>query len=414
MTPLSVTADLIRVWSLRDGDKTEVAEVITEGRVHVTQEHPGGEAPLDLAGERLHLWNYSELNQVLHVTGRPAHVHDRGMQLEGADIHFDRGQNLSRVDGAGVLRIPVANGFDGKPLAKPEMLDVFWQEKMDFNGEVAKFYNKVKTQLNGSEMHCEEMHVTFNRRISFSEAAPESQKAEVRLVVCRDGVDLKSYEYEDNRLIGRRSARGFEFTLDQKTGRVTSQGPGTLVFWRRGNAKRAGLESSAGVKANGPLAAESVDWEYTRIDFAGRMEGNTNDRMTTFRDRVRVVYGPVPLSTSVIDEDSLPKDGGWLRCNELELTQQLETKTAKSFVTMRASGNAELEGRSFHALADNVHYDESKGLYILSSDGKRNAKIWHEKTIGAERSAFVGQRMEFTPARNELKIDKAIGGQGMR
>jgi len=27
------------------------------------------------------------------------------------------------------------------------MLDVFWQEKMEFDGELAKFYDNVRTQL---------------------------------------------------------------------------------------------------------------------------------------------------------------------------------------------------------------------------------------------------------------------------
>jgi hypothetical protein len=263
-------------------------------------------------------------------------------------------------------------------------------------------------------MRCEEMHVTFTRRISFAESGTDSQQADVRLVVCRDNVALKSHEYEANRLVGVRTAEGFEFTLDQATGQVTSQGPGTLVFWRRGNGKRAGLEANAGVRANRPLAANPVEWEYTRIHFDGRMDGNTKDRVTTFRDRVRVVYGPVEHSTETIDEDNLPKDGGWMRCNRLQLTQHPETKKQKPYIEMEATGNTELDGRSFHAIAHLVTYDESKGLYVLNGDGKRDAKIWHEKTPGAARSSVAAQRMEFIPALNDLKIDRASGGQGLR
>ncbi|MGE5193822.1 MAG: hypothetical protein ACM3U2_15100 [Deltaproteobacteria bacterium] len=422
--PLAVMADVIRVRTLRerDDDDPQISEVVTEGHVHVTQEHRGGEAPLELTGERLHLWNYSELNQVLDVSGRPAQVQDRGMQLEGPAIHFDRGRNVARIDGAGVLRRPVAKGLDGKPLGAPQMLDVFWDEKMEFDGEVAKFYDNVRTQLNGNEMRCEEMHVTFNRRISFSDdGGPESQKADIRLVVCRDGVELKSHEYQENRLVEVRLAKGFEFAIDEATGKVTARGPGTLVFWRRGNGKRAGLEPAAAARANRPLAAEAAEWEYTRIDFKGKMLGNTKDRVTTFRDRVAVVYGPVPnLTLNIdddhrpIDEDSLPRDGGWMRCNALQLTQHSETKKQKAYIEMQATGNAELEGRSFHAMAHSVTYDESKGLYILTGDGKRNAQIWRESTTGAERSSQAGQRMEFIPALNQLRIGGAGAGQGFR
>jgi hypothetical protein len=73
-----------------------------------------------------------------------------------------------------------------------------------------------------------------------------------------------------------------------------------------------------------------------------------------------------------------------------------------------------LDGRSFHAMAHSVTYDESKGLYILSGDGKRDAQIWHERTPGGPRSSQPGQRMEFIPALNQLKIDRAGAGQGFR
>jgi hypothetical protein len=264
-------------------------------------------------------------------------------------------------------------------------------------------------------MRCEEMHVKFNRRISFSDAGgSQSQNADVKYVVCRDGVELKSREYEDNRLVGVRTAKGFEFTIDQATGQITAQGPGTLLLWRRGNGKRAGFAPAAQVRGNGPLATDSAEWEYTRINFAGKMLGNTKDRVTTFRERVHVVYGPVAQSTETIDEDNLPRDGGWMRCRTLQLTQHPETKDHKAYIEMEATGNTELDGRSFHALAHIVTYDESKGLYVLHGDGKRHAKLWHERTPGAERSSYDGQTISFAPSRNELSVDRSSGGQGVR
>ncbi len=412
--PMSVTADLIRVRAMRDDGDTKIAEVVTEGHVHVVQDHKSGESSLDLTGERLHLWNYSETNQVVDVWGRPAQVRDRGMQIEGPEIHFDRGQNLANVAGAGVLRLPMKKDLQGNALAATQMLDVFWQEKMDFDGEVAQFYEKVRSQLGESELRCEQMDVTLASRISFSDDTRESQQAEVKLVVCREGVEMKSHEYLNTRLLSSRTAKAFEITINRQNGRVTAQGPGTLQDWRRGNGKRAGVEPSAGVRANGSLAAETVEWEYTRIDFSGHMDGNTDDRIATFYDRVRVVYGPVARSTETIDEESLPKDGGWIHCNRLQITQHPEAKSQPAYIEMEATGNAELEGRTFHAMAHVVTYDESKGLYVLTGDGTRAAKIWQQKTPGSEPRPFAGHRMHFIPARDELKVDRAIGGEGSR
>ncbi len=414
VNPLVVDSDVIQVRALRerDGDDPQVAEVITEGHVHVSQQHAAGVTPLDLTGERLHLWNYSESNQVLDVTGLPAHVQDRGMQIEGPRIHFDRGRNLAQVKGAGVLRLPMTKGLDGKPLETSQLLDVFWQEKMDFDGEVANFYKKVRTQLNGSEMQCGKMHVTFAKRVSFGDNAPNSQQTDVKLIVCRDGVNIKSHEYDNNRLMSVRTATGFEFTFNRISGLTTAQGPGMLADWRRGNGKRAALEASSEVRANRALVAEAVEWEYTRIDFDGQMEGNANQRLTTFHDRVRVVYGPVENSTAELSEESLPKDGGWMHSDELQLTQHPATKKQRAYLELEASQNVMLHGRSFHAMAHTATYDESKGLYVLTGDGKNNAKIWLEKKNGGSPDMTEKQRLEFIPAKNYLNTVGVAGGQG--
>jgi lipopolysaccharide export system protein LptA len=420
-SPLVVKADLIRVQVMREGEESKISEVDTEGQVHITQQHKPGELPLDLTGDWLHLRNYagSNDNQIVDIKGRPARVQDRKMQLEGPEIHFDRITNNANVKGAGVLRVPVPNGMDGKPLAVPQMLDIFWKDSMKFDGEVAQFFGGVRSKLEGSEMSCEEMRVTFNRRISFAEGASarddgNGQPAEIHSVACKYNVDLKSYEYENNRLIGVRTAHAYEFTLDHSSGRITSQGPGTLMLWRKGNANRMGAKAPATSSANKSLAAETAEWEFTRIDFKGRMNGNTNEQTTTFRYLVHVVYGPVATSTEVIDEDKMPKDGGWMSCHELTLTQIAATKTVPAYITMRAVRDAELDGRSFHAKAHIVTYDESKGLYILTGDGKRNATIWQERPTGGEPSVTSAQRMEFNPALKILKITEAAYGQGSR
>jgi len=73
------------------------------------------------------------------------------------------------------------------------------------------------------------------------------------------------------------------------------------------------------------------------------------------------------------------------------------------------SGNAELEGRSFHARADTISFDESKGLYVLRSFGNGKATIWRQKQAGGEFSRADAQWMEFVPSRNQLKLDQSVG-----
>ncbi|MCH8828937.1 MAG: hypothetical protein IID45_05100 [Planctomycetes bacterium] len=81
---------------------------------------------------------------------------------------------------------------------------------------------------------------------------------------------------------------------------------------------------------------------------------------------------------------------------------------------MRMQGNAELEGRTFHARADSISYNEAQGLYLLRSLGNRNATIWRQLKPGGKLKRAVAKRMEFNPARNWLKLDQTIGLDGVR
>jgi hypothetical protein len=412
--PLDVVAEQIQVLAMRDGDQTEIAEVVTEGRVHVQQDHSNGELPLDVTGDKLLLWNYGDTNQILQVYGKPAQVQDRKLQLEGPDIRFDRIANRALVTGAGVLRAPVPNGMDGKPLPEPQMLDVFWKEKMDFDGKIARFFANVRSQLNGSDMRCEEMQVTFNRRVSFADEAPREQDTKIQSVLCRDGVDLKTYEYEGNRLVSVGTAHGFEFKLNQLTGRVTSQGPGTLESWRLDRGRHDAQRPGKRVDNMRAREVDATEWKYTRIDFDGSMRGSTKDQTTTFRDVKCVIYGSVTSSTETIDEEHLPKDGGRMRCRELTLTQVPATKDVKAHLELKATGNVALEGNSFSALAHQVTYDESKDQYIISGDGAQNATIFRESETGGRRNSKSAQHMQFIPSQNRLSFDRVSGGEANR
>jgi hypothetical protein len=413
--PMHLAADRIRIRVELARGEAHLSQVVTDGHVRLTQDHGEGVPALDIQGEALQLWNRSETDQVVHIEGSPAHVRDRGFQVEGADIHFDRGGNTARVEGAGVLRLPVTKGLDGQALAQPQLLDIFWREKMNFDGQTARFFARVKTQLAGNEVACEEMRVTLSERVDFSEEKPQ-KAVDVASVLCRDGVRLRSHEYEANRLVGVRLAQGFEFSLNQATGDVQATGPGWFSFWRRGNGNRAAFRASSHSRANKPLGGNPAEWEYTRVDFAGNMKGHMNQRAARFYDRVRIVYGPVDRSDATFDEENLPANGGWMRCEELLITQRERPAPLKPFVMLRGRHNVDLEGRTeqgmFHVKAYAVSYDESKELYVISGDGKRDAIITREARVGAQRGSNSAQRMEFIPSRDELKIERATSAEG--
>jgi hypothetical protein len=476
--PMDVWADLINVrieQGPRNGSRgagAKVREVWTKGNVEVKQEHQPGEkprpgmdasrpahpGPLRILGDRMHIVNRSEQDQVVHVYGKPGHVYDRMTHIQGDRIHLDRGRNVSWVDGKGLLQLPVDRTLEGRKLARPQLLDITWRKSMNFDGLTARFREKVHSVIGDSSLRCEEMDVVLSERVSFisrkskgrksesrSDLRPSTfrpstlndkeQTAKVKTVVCRDNVQFESYEYEPDQsgrdvLVQIRKGHVKSFEVDQTNGKSESKGPGWVALWRRGQGNSLRFGGQAAVRPNrAAQKTKKTEWNYTKIVFTDGTIGNTKERHNRFRGHVEVVYGPVERPPHVVDPDGLPKGGGWMRSRELVVTQHhveirnpksapvqtQQTRNPKSaWLTMAADGNAEVDGSGFHGRADTITYDESQDLYILRSVGRRDATIWRQLRPGDKRNRADAQRMEFIPSKNELKLDKTSTLQGLR
>ncbi|HVV99779.1 MAG TPA: hypothetical protein VHB77_05545 [Planctomycetaceae bacterium] len=409
--PFEVWSDRIDVKMVRDPiepKKSEPREIQAEGSVRVVQEQPKTpDSPLELQGESLHVDNRGEGDQFIGLHGAPAHIRGGGMHLEGGEAYLDRKRNHCWVEGPGLLQRPIKSSLDGKELDEPQMLDVFWKEKMDFDGETAKFFEGVRATVKDSTMKCHTMTVELSKPVSFTDNAPRNGTEEVSIkkIECREGVDIDDCEYLDNKLVSIRRGKVAEFTVNQDTGLTQAQGPGWIVMWRRATGNRSGLGAGPSMKPNRKQESSRREWEYTRIDFSGKMQGNIHERFTKFHERVKVVYGPVERSTDILnslDPTELPEFAGVMTCNTLQLTQHPKTDTQDDFVQVLATGNVDLAGQNFSAMADDISYDESKQLYVLSSRGKQKAQFFHQMKPGAEWNKVISQRIEFCPTNNKL------------
>lgn len=422
--PLQLSADLIRAKVRLPGDsrptsngdapQAELTEVWTEGNVDIQQPNEGVAEPLRLLGERLHLQNASsDGEQVLHVFGQPARIRARGFDIEGPEVILDRPNNRIWIDGAGELRMPVKNDpFDGRALGSPALLTVEWKEKMLFDGQNATFLAEVEATLKNSRLQCEEMEVVLTERLSFRDDTGPAPTAEVQQVICKDGVRIDQKLYLDEDASEIRHGEFAKLTLDQTSGRMEGVGPGQIDLWRPGQGKRAGLAPRAVSQANRPLEAEVAKCDFTSVTFQGKAIGNLRDRQTKFHDRVRIVYGPVAHPLDRIDPDHLPKDGGYMECDSLQIVQIKPTGTQKPHIELEAKGNAKLEGRSFNARADEITFDESKKLYTLRATGNREVTIWRQSTPDGEPSAASAKSMRFIPSQNYLRSDQTTGIRG--
>jgi lipopolysaccharide export system protein LptA len=426
--PLQLTADTIRAnLILEDSAPTsgvdsafdiEVTDVWTEGHVDIQQPNSNSNSndapPLHVTGEWLHLKNASrDGEQVMHITGRPAVVRARGFDIEGHSVFVDRPRNRTWIEGAGALRLPVKNDpFHGRKLTSSTLLTVWWKEQMTFDGQVANFFGNVKAAMSDSRLQCQEMEVTLTERVLLTTDASKADSAEVESVVCRNHVEIDQTMYVDRDLTEIRRGHFATMTLNQTTGQMEAIGPGEISLWRPGRGKRAALAPRAVAQANQPLETEVSNWEFTRITFQGKAHGNLHDRATRFQDRVHIVYGPVGQPLETIDPDHLPRNGGDMQCESLQIVQQQGDSKQPPYIELEARGNAKLEGHTFNARADEITFDESKELYTLRAHGNRQVTIWRQVTPDGEPSEASFKSVRFIPSRNYLRSDETTGIRG--
>ncbi|MDA0835474.1 MAG: hypothetical protein O2955_21685 [Planctomycetota bacterium] len=423
--PLNLRAERTRVH-LRPGDDDQayaVSQIFTSGNVLLTQNSDDGKSrDLEMTGTTVSVVNSGAGDEVLHVEGQPAQIRRQQMVLEGGNITVDRGQNRSIVDGPGRLLLPVKNGLDGKRSPRPGRLEVRWQEQMDFDGQLARFFGQVQAHQQHDIMRCQEMQVSLNSQVSFTDRRPDdADEPSVKNVRCIDGVEVESSEYDGSQLLSIRRARFWDFSLDQETGDTKAMGPGYITIWQREASKQPSFSPSAIVLANRATTSDNAEWEYTRIDFFGKSDGNIHRKTTKFQDRVVIVYGPVERPLETIDPDHLGVSGGWMRCQELQVAHLQNADDERPHIELLAKGNAELDGRTtlskdaatFHGLADQISFDESKDLYTLRSFGQQNATLYRQTQLGGEPNTAFAQTIRFIPELNQLEFDKTTSLDGV-
>jgi hypothetical protein len=174
----------------------------------------------------------------------------------------------------------------------------------------------------------------------------------------------------------------WNLSVDRLENSTTAQGPGWVKRWSRTQTPNVATVEPNRVRANRPLRANPTSWSYLRIDFDNRMQGNLEQQVSSFRDGVRVIYGPVARPLDILDENHLPEDAGWLRCRQLDVEYVSLKEPAsssrvasKGFLNLTCRGNVDLEGANFLAKADIVTYDQSKDLYTLKALGSGQVAV---------------------------------------
>lgn len=442
------TVDIAVTHDLAQG-KLDVRRVEGNGEIRIRHQPDGAasvgsmelEGPLELTGIRLVADNAGGMDQVVTIFGdvnekgdvqTPAMAAFGQIRIGGTSISLNRLQNQVTIPGAGAFQVPLSRDLEGEPLDKPGLLEVRWRERMDFDGMAAQFFGAVRTSFqderqNTSLLHCEELQVRLNERISFTETDLEPEGLTIELIRARHGVRVEAYEHEGTKLTAVRRGELAEFQVRQSTGEFTGLGPGEFDVWTFGDTVRFTPGDAA--QANQPARRAQPSWRYTNVRFAGKLVGNVHQNAAELHERINLLSAPVEQALIKFKPENLYQptsqaaNSVMLNCDKLRITQRavegaahdakrsMADGTQQRFSELFATGSTELLGQFGRAVADELSFDERHGRFVLRGIG-RDATLHYQKAPGEPFETSSHRMIQFIPSQGKYTFDGSTGVSG--
>ncbi len=424
----------------------QLEEISLEGQVHLIEEPKSmalGASPaaasrpepaLEIRGDQLQLSRATRFDARAIVSGRPAQVRGRGLDLEGPLVEFDRGRNRMTVDGAGRLKLPVAGGMNGleslgmgaastptPAAAAPGSLDVVWQGRMDFDGLTARFVDRVVTTSNASTLRAGSLDVVFTAPIDFGAAGMPrgGPRTDVAKIACGSGVRIESESAaaDGGRSVDKLYVR--DLVIDRGTGEVSGTGPGRLTSTRFGQPPGMAMPTAAaGMAGPGPAGQSAVaapprpdELTFLGVDFQRGLRGNINRRVMEFHQRVEAIWGPVAGWGETLDAHApggLPARAVSITSDALAVGQAAAAPgQRRTSIELMAGGNVLVEGESFTARSARLSWSEAKDLLVFEGDGRSDAQLFRQMRVGAPTSSASAGKILYWRALNRVDVDDA-------
>ena len=433
---MTATAALVRGLVILAPQGNELDEMSMEGQVVLVEQPaaaaagPPAEPGIEIQGDQVQLSRAARFDARAIVSGRPARVKGKGLDLEGPMLEFDRGRGRLTVDGAGRLTLPLQGGARGfaslgfsaaapqpvRPDAAPGKLDVTWQGRMDFDGLTARFVDRVVAQGDTAKVLAGSLDVVFDKPFDFAAGAPRGgRQPDVARVACGSGVRIESESVDD---AGQKSTEQLftrDLVIDRTTGDVTGTGPGRLTSTRIGQPMS--MAPPAGPGGAGPAvrpvaaAARDPGLTYLGVDFQRGMRGNLNRRALEFHQRVEAIWGPIATRGDTLDPHApggLPQGAVTISSDVLAVGQSPPMPgLQRSTIELGAGGNVLVEGESFTARSARLSWSEAKDLLVFEGDGRSDAQLYRQLKAGAQPSSASAGKILYWRALNRVDVEDA-------
>ena len=447
------------VVRLPDSGQPQFEDVWLKGDVKVShvsanQDKSTGQGDQDFTANGNMLFAKSGFTGKTEISlfGDPAAVVNASNRIEGQRIDLSEmkataqdAQRQARVEGSGRIRFVVNTGLDGKPLAKPSPLDIYWGDHMSFSGRTAHFVGNIRAVMNNKtdhdvELTCAGLKVHFSDEVKLESAGKKdefrisdsknsrSPAGDIERIECESRVVLKIDMMEKGVVLGRHYAEFADLEFNQITGEFRATGPGLIESTQPDKGKRRLASSSRTVvRSNTPSKTSEETFFFIRANFIGELNGNSTREFVRLKQHIRGIFGPVRSLTDRLEIDGLsaeelPENTGALHCENLSISAipGASKDLSTSFSLVAESNAAEngkgtrspcrFESKMFAGVADKIKYDHSKQQFILLADEGRQATVSNQRD-GGSRQVLNGGRFEYYTDRNHLVAEQITGVQ---
>jgi hypothetical protein len=414
--PVMLDARDVVIYVATMGDKKQLETLDASGKVHVTQEpDKADEKGLDVTGDLLNLKGRPSGDKVLTVYGDSRSLARLEMSdtiLIGPKVTIDQEENRAVVEGQGAMSMPSKTSLDSDKPARPgARMIIHWNQHMNFDGTNAFFLGGVIGEQDDSKLQCESMQAIMDRRVVFKESQKKGEGAKVERLFCNAKVYALDEQRDKN---GKRETANTlaatQLKVDNADGRTHASGPGRVQHLGYSDADAA---PAPVVAATGPGAApappvvkKETEMKLTRIDFRGWMYSNTKttDKKATFRENVEVFNVPSEIFEVQLDPDKLPKDGFFLKCENLEVyTRQAGQKTHQSMI---AKDQVYFRNLEIVGLCDVLRFDESNDTITFEANPGNTVQIVKRNAAGKEVQRVTGEHILYNRKSGAFKVGR--------
>ena len=391
---------------------SELVELMIDGNVQLLETRTAlpSERPLVLRGDQVHVLHAASPNAELVVIGQPAHFEARGLGLTGGNINLNSGTNRLWIDGGGRMDLPLQRDLEGRPLAEPMALDIFWQRKMEFDGATVSFYDSVVAQSKNQKLATETLEIRLKNPIRFAAAGdPSSGQPEIDQIACRGGLRMENHALEGTEQASSDRLETADLTINLASGDALARGPGRMTTVRRGSLKPIGAVGSPPL-VNQLATPGQGELAYLNVRFQDKLTGNFRLRTVTFHEQIKAVYGAVHAWDEVLDPEKpelFGPSGLLLNCHQLTVSQPAVAQEDRGAIELEAHGNVVVEGSSYFARAAAMKYSQAKNWLILEGDGRADAEFYQQKSVGGPAPKATAHRFLYWPSTRRLEVEGA-------